>query len=346
MTSAAGARRLWPISQRCARSGTLEAVSKARYALILSLLPLALSMVACSSPSGVPSSASPSGSTASPTVVSKDLSGVTVTGDFGKTPKVTFKAGLYLAETTTKVIKASTGRKVPASGIVKVHYYGVNGRDGKVFDESFSTGSPVEFPTDGVITGFKKGLEGQTVGSRVLIGIPGKDGYDASGGSSDGSIAKGDTILFVVDIVDTSYEYATGQAVTPKAGLPTVAVEDNVPKITIPDSDPPSSLQVQTLIKGSGAKVTTSSTILVKYTGVSWKTKEVVEENWTTGESSALNSLIKGWQQGLSGQTVGSRVLLVIPPSLAYPTGQRKPKVEAGDTLVYVIDILYASSSS
>lgn len=271
------------------------------------------------------------------------MSGIKVTGEFGKKPTVTFAKPFYLGATQTRVIKQGNGRKIPEHGIVKVNYYGVNGRDGKVFDESFSKGTPAEFAIDQVITGFKTGLIGQEVGSRVLIGIPGKDGYDSQGGSTDGSIKTGDTILFVVDIIDTSYETATGTAVTPKAGLPTVTFADGKASISIPDSDPPKTLQVQTLIKGAGAKITKDSTILVKYTGVSWKTKKVVEENWTTGESAALSSLIAGWQQGLPGQTVGSRVFLVIPPSLAYPNGNRSPKVEAGDTLVYSIDILYAA---
>ena len=34
-----------------------------------------------------------------------------------------------------------------------------------------------------VVPGFSKGLTGQRQGSRVLIAMPGKDGYDASGGS-------------------------------------------------------------------------------------------------------------------------------------------------------------------
>ncbi len=274
------------------------------------------------------------------------MSGVSVTGAYGKTPSVKFTPPLYLGETMTKVLKEGSGRKISDGGIVKINYYGVNGRTGKVFDESFSGGTPVEFAVNQVITGFKTGLVGQKVGSRVLIGIPGKDGYDSAGGSQDGSIKVGDTLLFVVDIVDTSYSEATGTDVTPAAGLPKVKIDDDgKPSIEIPDSDPPKSLKVQTLIKGDGTtKVTASSTVLVKYVGVSWKTGKVVEENWDEGETGSLSTLIAGWQQGLAGQTVGSRVELVIPPGLAYPTGRRAPKIEAGDTLVYVVDILYAAS--
>ena len=52
---------------------------------------------------------------------------------------------------------------------------------------------------------------------------------------------------------------------------------------------------------------------------------------------SRLDKVIKGWTQGLTGKTVGSRVLLVIPKDLAYgDAGQGDAK---GD-LVFVVDIL------
>ena len=40
----------------------------------------------------------------------------------------------------------------------------------------------------------------------------------------------------------------------------------------------------------------------------------------------------------------GERVLLVLPPEYNYPQGSNNPPVTAGDTLVYVVDILYAAA--
>ena len=52
--------------------------------------------------------------------------------------------------------------------------------------------------------------------------------------------------------------------------------------------------------------------------------------------------LVDGWKEGLVGKTAGSRVLLVVPPAQAYPDGlpSATPSLAAGQTLVYVIDIL------
>ena len=51
--------------------------------------------------------------------------------------------------------------------------------------------------------------------------------------------------------------------------------------------------------------------------------------------------VIKGWDQGLVGQKVGSRVMLVIPPDDGYGTsGNTSAGIKGSDTLVFVVDIL------
>ena len=61
--------------------------------------------------------------------------------------------------------------------------------------------------------GFGKGLTGQKQGSRVLIGITGPDGYDASGGNQQIDVQVGDTLLFVVDIVAVPLDGPKGEKV-------------------------------------------------------------------------------------------------------------------------------------
>lgn len=54
--------------------------------------------------------------------------------------------------------------------------------------------------------------------------------------------------------------------------------------------------------------------------------------------------LIPGFDEGLVGQTVGSRVLLVIPPDKGYGTaGNSQAGISGTDTLVFVVDILAAA---
>jgi len=55
--------------------------------------------------------------------------------------------------------------------------------------------------------------------------------------------------------------------------------------------------------------------------------------------------VIPGWNDGLPGVTVGSRVMLVIPPAYGYgKAGNSQAGIKGTDTLVFVIDILDAES--
>ncbi|MGB7964402.1 MAG: FKBP-type peptidyl-prolyl cis-trans isomerase, partial [Propionicimonas sp.] len=251
-----------------------------RLPLVLATTAAALLLTACgsgtpasvsASPSASPSGSAPASTTPTPTpsvAVSTSLDAIKVSGPRLQAPKVTFKAPFAIDQTRTRVEVAGNGPKAVETGYVTVHYYGVNGRTGKSFDESYSRKQTITFRLDQVIEGFKKGLTGQAAGSRVLIVMPGSDGYDASGGTSDGSIAVGDTLIFVVDVVKVSLTEPSGRAITPAAGLPTVTPGTGKPTITIPaGAAAPTKMVAQTLIEGTGAKVAKADTILARYVG-------------------------------------------------------------------------------
>ncbi len=300
------------------------------------------------SPSASPSvSASPSASgSASPSVSpspaqsvspSPDLSLVTVSD--GETPEVTVPAPWGIASTQSKVLKPGGEQLLTESSVVTINYVGVNGTTGEIFDSSYERGEPATFPLQGVVPGFQKGLEGQAVGSRVLIGMPSEDGYPD--GTPDGSIQAGDSIVFVVDILSANFDDATGETVAPAAGLPTVTMTDGKPEIAVPaGTAAPTTLTVQPLIKGPGAPVTAESTIQVRYRA--WTYDGTLWQDAWQPQEGPVADLIAGWSEGLIGQTAGSRVLLVVPPDKAYPDGlpQATPSLAPGQTLIYVIDLL------
>ena len=245
-------------------------------------------------------------------------------------------------KTRTEVLEAGDGAVVKAGQTVEVNYHGVDGRTGKMFDESFTTGQSVAFPLDQVVPGFGKGLVGQKQGSRVVIAMPGSDGYDSSGGNPQAGIEVGDTLLFVVDLVAVQLPGPQGAKVKPKDGLPTVTEKDGMPVISVPKTDPPTTLQVQPLIKGAGKKVGENDTITYDYNWVRWSDGKVLEETYSTKPAtSSLSGLLPGMVKGLTGQTVGSRVLLVIPPADGYPDGNPTPSVGPNETLVMVVDLLF-----
>lgn len=297
-----------------------------------------------SAPATATASPSPSASKAS-VKPSDNLDAIKVTGDFGESPKVTFKPPFAIDKTRTEVLSEGKGPTIQEGSMVTVDYYGVDGRTGKKFDDSFSRGQPATFSLAQVVPGFSKGLTGQKQGSRVLIAMPGSDGYDASGGNAQAGIEVGDTLLFVVDIVAVPLTGPEGKAVAAKDGLPTVTDKDGVPSVSIPKTDPPTKLTVQPIIKGEGAKVAPTDTIVFNYRWYTWDGK-LLEDSYEKGpQTYQLSGLIPGMAKGLVGQTVGSRVLLIVPPEDGYPDGNATPKVEKDTTLVLVVDILFAAAS-
>ncbi len=91
--------------------------------------------------------------------------------------------------------------------------------------------------------------------------------------------------------------------------------------------------------------------IVVQYVGVIWRTKKVFDSTWSRrqpyGTTIGTGQVIEGWDKGLVGQTVGSRVLLVIPPADGYgPVGDPSAGIKGTDTIVFAVDILAAASST
>ncbi|MDT0156886.1 FKBP-type peptidyl-prolyl cis-trans isomerase [Microbacterium sp. ARD32] len=116
-------------------------------------------------------------------------------------PAISIPGGEKPTETVVGLLKQGDGPKVAAGDLVTVQYMGVKWSDGTSFDSSWSRDAmPTQFQTTGVVAGFRKALEGQQVGSQVLVEIPPADGY----GAVDGNELQKETLVFVVDILGTT----------------------------------------------------------------------------------------------------------------------------------------------
>jgi FKBP-type peptidyl-prolyl cis-trans isomerase len=315
-----------------------------RRAAALVALPLlaAVAVAGCSSSS---SSAKPSSSTAASNSV------VTATGSFGAAPKVTIPAEKAAPALYTKTVIQGNGSKLTSAETLEGNFvlYDWSGTTHKLLGSTYGAGGPTLFAGQ-MIPGLETALVGQPMGSRVLAVIPPKDAFGASGNSQIG--VKGtDTLVFVIDL-DKSYSNTAGvpgaQSSNGGGALPTVTTAmGKAPVITIPASTAPKALQVKTLIKGTGPKVKSSQEVMVQYTGVIWRTKKVFDSSWTRKQpyttQIGVGQVIKGWDTGLVGQPVGSRVMLVIPPADGYgSTGSSSAGIKGTDTLVFVVDIIAA----
>jgi peptidylprolyl isomerase len=314
-----------------------------RLAAVAAALAIGVGLTGCSGSEGsADPSASASASAVAPAAQVSSLDGITVEGEYGTEPTVTFEP-FSIDETRSEVLSEGDGPAVEADDTVKVKYFGVNGRTGVPFDTSFPNPDPVPFPLDAVVPGFAEGLVGKTQGSRVLIAMPGEAGYDSAGGSPQAGIEVGDTLVFVVDIVGLQLDAPEGETVSQPGGQPRITGDVGDPQVEIPAGDPPTELLAQPLIKGEGPALTADSTATFNYRAWLWDGTQIDDTYATAPEPGQLSLLIPGWVEGLEGQTVGSRVLLVVPPDLAYPDGVPEASVPAGSTIVYVVDILDAA---
>jgi peptidylprolyl isomerase len=226
--------------------------------------------------------------------------------------------------------------------------YEWNGTTSKLLDTTYGNGP--ELFAKQLLPGLQTALYGQKIGSRVLAVLPPKDAYGSSGNSQAG-VGPDDTLVFVIDMIAAypGTASATGTwashgggalpAVTPAAG--------RAPMVSVPATSPPGSLVARTLINGSGPPVTSGQTVIVQYVGLIWRTGATFGSSWSRKEPFSFqigvkpSQVITGWNTGLLGAAVGSRMLLVVPPADAYGSaGQSSAGIEAGDTLVFVVDIL------
>ncbi|GAA1730265.1 FKBP-type peptidyl-prolyl cis-trans isomerase [Aeromicrobium alkaliterrae] len=104
------------------------------------------------------------------------------------------------AEGVFTVVKGD-GKEVEADDFVYANYVGQVYPAGAVFDSSFERDAPSLFPLTGVIPCWTNQLPGQTIGSRVVLTCPSDSAYGDQGGGG-GLIAPGDSLTFVIDIVD------------------------------------------------------------------------------------------------------------------------------------------------
>lgn len=117
---------------------------------------------------------------------------------------------------------------------------------------------------------------------------------------------------------------------------------ETAPQITVPETEPPTELLVETVVEGDGDEVMAGDLLLADYAGVLWDTGAEFDSSWSRGEPAAfgigVGAVIPGWDSGLVGQRVGSRVLLVIPPEEGYGD-EGSGEIPGGATLVFVVDI-------
>jgi FKBP-type peptidyl-prolyl cis-trans isomerase len=285
---------------------------------------------------------------------------VKVSGTFDKTPSVTIPAQKASSNLVVSTPVKGSGAPLQSgnSALANVAVYKWSGKTHTLVDSTFGSG-PQMIPAQMGLPGLTTALKSARIGSRIVAVLPPKYGYGTSG-QAQLQISGTDTLVWVIDLLQqySPTQSATGSHVSNGGGsLPTVTAKSGqAPAITIPKGSPPAKLSVTTLIKGSGPQLAKGETVVAQYVGANWRTGKQFGSSWPSAQapdgqllSFALggSQILAGFNDGLAGVPIGSRVLLVIPPSLGYGPagGQPSAGIKKNDSLVFVIDVLGAAPS-
>ena len=121
---------------------------------------------------------------------------------------------------------------------------------------------------------------------------------------------------------------------------------DTAPRVDVQGPFSVAETRVQTLTTGDGPVVSDSARVSVCYQGVNGRDGSVFDSAFERGAPVAfpLANVVPGFQKAIAGQTVGSTVAVAVTSADGYPNGQPRAGIEAGDSLVFTIDILDASA--
>jgi FKBP-type peptidyl-prolyl cis-trans isomerase len=327
-----------------------------RRLLAIIVIPVLACLVIAGCGSSKPSSSSSSSASSSSASNSNANASVTVSGAFGTAPTVKIPKLKADNKLTTKTVIQGTGATFTKSDAMAANFvlYFWDGTTNSLKANTFTSNPTVIGGT--MLPGLETALIGQKIGSRVLAVIPPADGYGTSGNSQLG-ITGSTTLVFVIDMLKSYSDTASASGTTESNGggtLPTVTAHPgSAPTITVPANKPPTTLVTKTLIKGTGPKLVKGQYVIAQYTGYIWRTKKVFDSSWSSGSpfgfviGASPEQVISGWDTGLAGQTVGSRVMLVIPPKDGYgSSGASSAGITGTDTLVFVVDIIDAFKST
>lgn len=289
---------------------------------------VAVGLVGCATSSSDASSCNPTTQDASA------LSGVTVSGADDAKPQVDVRTPFVVDQTASEVLDAGSGTAITAQNqLVVLDITIVSGSTGEsIISTPYSGDLSRAFALSEWTQGFpglSSALQCVTQGSRLVVGLA--PGDLAQGAASSIGLADDESAVAVVDVRKVYLAKADGADVFNEShGLPTVVrAPDGRPGIIIPDATAPTDTVVQVLKRGDGDVIGDDSTVRAAYTAVSWQTRRQVDSSWDSAPIAVSEQTLPAdVVNAVKGQTVGSQIMVVVPPQ-----GE-------GSATVYVLDLL------
>jgi len=273
------------------------------------------------------------------------LDAVEVSGSGDGEPTVDVRTPFHVGSTASKVLERGDGNAiVDDNQLIVLDITVASGETGEsVIATPYSGDLSRVFTLSEWMQGFPglvSALDCVTEGSRLVVGLAPED--LAEGAAASIGLGEDESAVAVVDVRKVYLPRADGaEQFTEGHGLPTVVrAPDGRPGIIVPDAAPPSDVTVEVIKRGNGPELTSEDVARAHYTGVVWQTGEVFDTTWDAEPAQVSEqTLPPAVVSALEGQTVGSQVLVVVPPGEGFGDEQQGP-IPGGSSLVYVIDLL------
>ncbi len=281
-----------------------------------------------------------------------EIDAVKVTAEPNKVPTVDFataepgstiKSPLASIKTAqTKIVREGNGPKFTGDELMTIEYAVFSSTTGTALAASKWDGSDSASQVfDSAATKqFCDALSGVKQGSVVAFALP-VDEQDPEGS------------LFVLEIKKVYLPHANGPSNAPETGFPAVVLDPKTgqPGILQPSFAAPTEFKRATLISGKGELAKIGDSLTVHYTGWVWNDDigDPFDSSWIQRDAQtpvspatftlSEDNLIPGFVKALDGIAVGSQVIAILPPDVAYgAAGQGS--IPGNATLIFVIDVL------
>jgi peptidylprolyl isomerase len=187
----------------------------------------------------------------------------------------------------------------------------------------------------------------------------GSDSEDSAATSSPTSASWADEVLPSSNTETVAAPAGCPSAAPQNAGTPewtlpgatgsvavTGSTDTTAPDVKVQGPFSVTETQVQTLQPGDGPVVADTASVTVCYMGVNGRDGSVFDNSYERGEpvEFPLDGVVPGFQKAIAGQKVGSTVAVAMTSADGYPEGQPAAGIQPGDSLVFAIKILDASS--
>jgi peptidylprolyl isomerase len=126
----------------------------------------------------------------------------------------------------------------------------------------------------------------------------------------------------------------------------TGSTDTTAPRVDVTAPFSVTETQVHTLKAGDGPVVANTATVSVCYMGVNGRDGTVFDSAYERGTPAdfPLDGVVPGFQKAIAGQKVGSTVAVAMTSADGYPDGQPAAGIAPGDSLVFALKILDAST--